>query len=134
MAPTETTLLQALVDAYRRTRNLSLPYNDRAQEYLDWLVKYGLPSGSGFDNGCKLGDTNDYDKRIVIETSFRHMNGNGMYCGWTDHKAIITPAWGGFELRITGQNKNDIKDYIDHVFTDSLTKLVPTYTTWKETQ
>jgi hypothetical protein len=35
----------------------------------------------------------------------------------TEHKVIATPSFqGGFNLRITGRNRNDIKEYIAEEF------------------
>jgi len=45
------------------------------------------------------------------------MDENGYYCGWSDHSIIITPSLAfGFDLRITGRNVRDIKDYMAEVF------------------
>jgi hypothetical protein len=58
---------------------------------------------------------------LVIVTSYHHMNDAGMYDGWTDHKVIVTPSLvHGFVLRITGRNRNDIKEYIADLFQQSL--------------
>jgi hypothetical protein len=45
------------------------------------------------------------------------MNGQGYYTCWTEHQAIITPSMiFGFSLKITGRDKNDIKDYLGELF------------------
>lgn len=80
-----------------------------------------LPSGSGFDSGTKVDLDRSTPDRIVLTTSYHHMNENGMYDGWTDHEVIITPSLQfGFNLRITGRNRNDIKEYMHEVFQAAL--------------
>lgn len=74
-----------------------------------------LPSGSGFDNGTTIESATD--QRIVFRTSFHHMNEGGYYDGWTEHSVIVTPSLSsGFCIRVTGRNRNDIKDYIAELF------------------
>jgi len=44
------------------------------------------------------------------------MNENGYYDGWTSHTVTVTPGWNGPELRITGRDRNQIKDYLYDTF------------------
>jgi hypothetical protein len=61
----------------------------------------------------------------VIDTSFHHMNENGMYDGWTDHQIIITPSFiSGFDIRVTGRNMKGIKEYLIDLFHYVLSKEV----------
>lgn len=87
-----------------------------AQEVFDKTrsqIKEILPCGSGFDEGIRL----DYDRstpeKIILIANFHHMDDIGYYCGWSYHKIIVTPslAW-GFNLKITGRDRRDIKSYI----------------------
>jgi len=94
----------------------------------DWIEKYSnkikliennLPSGSGINSGCKILVDNCNDSKIVIQCDFHHMDDNGYYCGWTEHKCIITPDFNDFNMKITGNNKNMIKDYLfDTIYQD----------------
>ena len=78
-----------------------------------------LPHGSGFDNGTKIESVND--SKIVFSTAFHHMDDNGFYCGWTEHKVIVTASLQhGFIIRCTGKNKRDIKEYIENVLGEIL--------------
>lgn len=81
-----------------------------------------LPSGSGFDDGTRF----DHDKsnvtRLVFHTSFHHMNDVGMYDGWSDHTVTVTPTFSGVDVRVSGRDRNDIKDYIAEVFYDAMTQ------------
>lgn len=50
------------------------------------------------------------------------MNENGMYDGWTEHKAIIKPSLVfGLDLKITGRDRNGIKEYLHDTFMQALT-------------
>ena len=88
-----------------------------------------LPSGSGWDMGTKIeADSHTADKRIHLFGSFHHMNEHGSYDGWTDHSIVVTPSLSfGFALRITGVNRNDIKDYLHELFDHALRQEVSEY-------
>ena len=76
-----------------------------------------LPSGSGIDSGCKIDVENSSSDKVVILFSWHHMNTDGYYDGWTDHKLIVTPRlWNNFDMKITGRDRNYIKDYLYDLF------------------
>lgn len=87
-------------------------HTDRAED----LVEVYMPSGSGFDMGTKIDWQKSNADKIVFDTSFHHMNGNGYYDGWTEHQVVVTPSFQGLNLRVTGRDRNDIKDYIIAIF------------------
>jgi len=77
-----------------------------------------LPSGSGFDAGTQI----EYAgaNKIVLKTAYHHMI-DGYYDGWTEHVVTVTPNLvHGFDLKISGRNKHDVKEYIAEVFYDVL--------------
>ena len=83
---------------------------------LDEFIENNMPSGSGFDSGTKLDDKSK-PERIVFNTSFHHMDDSGGYCGWSEHQVIITPSLQfGFDVRVTGRDRNGIKDYMTEMF------------------
>ena len=87
----------------------------RHSDHLDDLVSE-FPSGSGFDNGTKLDDDSTPEK-LVFNTAFHHMNENGCYNGWTEHQVIVSPSLElEYTIRITGRDRNEIKDYIADCF------------------
>ena len=92
----------------------------RHGERIEALCKQHMPSGSGFDQGTTFNFEDSRRNRLVFDTAFHHMDENGSYCGWTSHQVIITPGFDCFALRVTGRNKNDIKDYIGDVFSIAL--------------
>lgn len=81
-----------------------------------------LPSGCGFDLGTSIVINDCKSNKIVLHTSYHHKNDIGYYDGWTYHDIIVTPSFYDIELRITGKDKNNIKDYIHDTFYSSLTK------------
>jgi len=99
---------------WQLTAAIDADARDRWQDKLDAIMKTA-PSGSGFDNGTKLESISD--KRIVFTTSFHHMNEHGYYDGWTDHQVIVTADLrADFDIRVTGRNKRQIKEYIADTF------------------
>lgn len=92
------------------------------------LTKEFMPSGSGIDSGTKL----DIDEtlrhgaqKLVFTTAFHHMDENGGYDGWTEHKVIVTPSLQfGFDLKITGRDRNEIKGYLHEVYHHALAQIV----------
>lgn len=84
------------------------PHEDLLQELLELL-----PHGSGIDTGIKLNEYETKKDKIYFDLSFHHMDENGYYDGWTDHNLIITPSLSdGYNIRITGRNRNNIKEYL----------------------
>ena len=45
-----------------------------------------------------------------------HHGRHGSYDGWTHHTAVVTPSFDGINLRITGVNRNGIKQYLHDLF------------------
>lgn len=89
------------------------------------LVREYMPSGSGIDDATRL-DSSSTASRLVFTFSFHHMDSNGTYDGWTDHAAIVTPSFvHEFEMRITGRNRNDIKDYLADTIRAALCQVIP---------
>ncbi len=107
-------LLQAIENCEQSPRNVE--WANRHDDRLHSIAYDCLPSGSGIDCGTKIDDTSRPD-RIVLTFSYHHMNENGMYDGWTEHKAIITPSLlSDFDIRITGRDRNMFKDYLYETF------------------
>ena len=91
-----------------------------------------LPSGSGIDSGTTLvgvitgrvARRNGTRERIVFACEFHHMDTHGGYDGWTRHKITVRPSFTGLDIEISGNNRNDIKEYLHDVYYDSLTQIV----------
>lgn len=101
----------------------------------EWLEKWSdeldrieieiLPYGSGFNAGCKVMIGSCSDNKLVIKADFHHMNQNGYYSGWGEYSVIVKPSLRfGFTLKVTGRDRDGIKEYIANVFHELLDKEV----------
>ena len=99
----------------------NIEWRDRHEETLDTLLDH-MPSGSGIDNGCKLDRDGSTRTKLVFDCAYHHMNEHGMYDGWTDHTVTVTPSFQGIEMKISGKDRNDIKDYLHETLHYALTQ------------
>lgn len=84
------------------------------------FVRKTLPSGSGFDIGTVI-DESSTPERLIFSTSYHHRDASGGYCGWSAHQIIVIPSLqSGFNLRITGRNRDGVKEYVQDVFSSIL--------------
>lgn len=97
----------------------------RHREVADRLADQVLPSGSGIDNGTTIDWDKSTGERVVLNADFHHMDECGGYCGWTEHQIIITPSLVyGFSIRVTGRDRNEIKDYLGETYHHALSATV----------
>lgn len=95
----------------------------RHTQTIESLVREHMPSGSGFDSGTQFIFPESKPNRLVFFTEFHHMNDGGYYDGWTKHNVIVTPDLVcGFDLHVTGRDRNNIKDYIGDAFQEALSR------------
>lgn len=98
-------------------------------DQLKTLCQNGLPHGSGIDSTHPeelhgLSVDQSTETRLVFHVSFHHMNDVGYYDGWTEHRIVVTPTFTGFDVRISGRNRNDIKDYLAECYHCALSEIV----------
>ena len=97
-------------------------WKERHEEAIRKLTNE-LPHGSGIDGENEIDLGKSTGEKIVIHTSFHHMNENGMYDGWTDHTLTVRPSLiHGFTMSISGPNRNDIKEYLYETFSYDLNR------------
>jgi hypothetical protein len=117
-------VLQAIQNC-RNTGNNS--WLEKHEDTLHKLVQF-LPHGSGIDSGPDFNwdkSNPENPEKLVFDFSFHHMNDSGMYDGWTDHTLIVKPSLlFGIDLRITGRDRNQIKEYLYETFQHTLESLV----------
>jgi hypothetical protein len=113
---------KAEVTVHRTTNEPKNPeWLDRHTDIIEALVKQHLPSGSGYDSGTKIDLDASTGNKLVFTTAFHHMNEGGYYDGWTEHTVTVTPSLAQkFYLRISGRNRNDIKEMMYQDFDAAL--------------
>ena len=95
-------------------------WTDKHEATVEMLTGL-LPHGSGIDGQRFVDLERSTGERIVIHVEFHHMT-EGMYNGWTDHDIIVTPSLvATIDVKVTGRNKNDIKEYLAEMFDNVLT-------------
>ena len=121
MKPLYRALAGALIALRNCQNSKNTEWEGRHHDRIEKLTKDFMPSGSGINSGTDFDFAVSKPERLVFTTSFHHMNDGGSYDGWTDHTVIVTPSlWNDFDLRITGRNRKDIKDYLHDVFREAL--------------
>lgn len=118
--------IEALVNAEIARVNCVKTHNSKWLENWESRIeqlKSLLPSGSGFDSGTKVVSIGL--ERVVFRTDFHHLNEQG-YNGWTSHSVTVKPSFvGTIDVKITGLDRNSIKDYIAETFYHVLTQEAP---------
>ena len=119
-------LINAIDNCANRTpRNTE--WEDRHTDTIEQLIKDMMPSGSGIDRGTEIDFYRSTDQKLVFTFGFHHMDEHGGYDGWTEHKAIVTPDLAfGMKLKITGRDRNFIKEYLHETYHYALTQEVTT--------
>lgn len=128
----KTTVIEAIhsaLVAQRNCKSRACPNTEwaaRWSAYLDRIARELLPHGSGFDIGTVITSLAADGHGVKFWTEFHHMDDNGGYDGWTQHTIVVRPTFGaGVDLRTTGRDRNQIKDYIADVFGAVLTAELP---------
>lgn len=104
----------------RSMQNGNKEWHARHTDALRAMQRH-LPSGSGIDSGTTIDLDESRGEKIVLRTSFHHMDEQGGYDGWTEHAVTITPSLRfGIEIKISGRDRNDIKSYLADVFQEAL--------------
>ena len=89
-----------------------------------------LPIGNGIEAKSVI-LLKSTEKRIVIDTAYWHPNVSYDTIGflvdirrrWTDHQIVITPSFEGeINIQVSGENVNNIKEYLEEVFRKALMK------------
>lgn len=112
-----------LLVQYNNLMNMASPVISPSKVYsqITALCKEFMPSGSGFDCGTSFDMNASTINKLVFVTSFHHMSEHGTYTNWTEHNVTVTPSFiGGFDIKVSGRNHNNIKDYIGDTFHTAL--------------
>ena len=96
-------------------------WEERHKDRILTLVRDYMPAGAGVDNGTHLNFEASTPEKLVFDVGFHHMSDGGYYTGWTQHKIIITPSLAhGFDIKVTGRDKNGIKEYLADTYHSAL--------------
>lgn len=128
-------LYRALASALEARENCEDYTDPRKREWnrkhtarADALVRAHMPSGAGIDRGTLLDLDKSTPERLVFTFGYHHMHESGVYDGWTEHTAIVTPSLAHtIAIRITGRDRNQIKDYLYQTFDEALRAEVNEY-------
>jgi len=133
-APIYRQLASLLISRANCLKDNNTEWHYRHAESIADLVQCYLPDGSGFDNGTEMDVERSTPDKLVFTTSYHHMNDGGMYDGWTSHTVTVRPSLAfGIEVKVSGSNRNDIKDDIWETFHYALTREVEqTANGWKD--
>ncbi len=109
---------------------LNTKWGSKWDDLIDYLQRNHLPHGSGFDCGCKVVEEECVSGlKLVIGFSYHHMDDNGYYDGWSDHKAIVIPYFDGIGVTIKGAlprkyraSKEYFSDTLHYALTNTITQ------------
>jgi len=126
MKETVVSRLARAVDAHLRSvAHGNTEWTLKHEEEIERLMDL-LPSGSGWDNGTKIDLDRSTGERIILYGGYHHMNESGMYDGWTEHEIWVRASLvSGIDLKITGRDRHEIKDYLYEMFQYALTRDAP---------
>jgi hypothetical protein len=121
-----------LIVAYKNSvASGNAEWRDRHMNAIEEIAREKLPSGSGIDGGTKIdvkasnvGTVHKGPEKIVLTAGYHHMDENGFYSGWTNHTITVSPSFDGLDIKISGPNKNDVKEYLGEVYYEALTQTV----------
>ncbi len=120
-------LYQELASLVQARRNCVATNNgewrDNHEKTIFALCKNFMPSGGGVDCGTKIDLDASTGERLVFDTGYHHMNENGYYDEWTTHRIIVKPSLlFGLDIRITGRDRNQIKEHLHEIVHADLTQ------------
>jgi len=121
----ETINICELSNCFNAWKQCNEEWKEKHEDRINELLKI-LPSGSGIDQGIKFDWEESKKEKLIFTFGYHHMK-DGYYSGWTEHKLILTPSFfGGYDMKITGINRNMIKDYLYDAFSDTFS-FIPNY-------
>lgn len=125
--PTSTILYKHLATVVQARLNCQCSMSTHAEwfekhtEQIRLLIRDFMPSGSGWDHGTTLDLDKSHGDKLVFGGAYHHMDDAGYYDGWTQHHVTVMPSLQfGYHIRISGPNRNDIKEYLVDTFAYAL--------------
>ena len=110
---------------------------DITESYIKVEIENAFPSGGGFECGTKFDleaaaaeITTDAGRilplrRLQFSVEYHHLDDLGYYDGWTQHVVTVRPDLEtGFDISVSGRDRNEIKDLIAEIFSELLCREV----------
>ena len=104
-----------LSNCFNAWKSCNEEWKGKHEERINNLLQL-LPSGSGIDAGVNFDWAGSKKDKLIFTFGYHHLNEVGYYDGWTQHKLILTPSFSGYDMKITGADKNMVKDYLYDTF------------------
>ncbi|MFY7937382.1 MAG: hypothetical protein ACOVOQ_08395 [Flavobacterium sp.] len=90
------------------------------KEVLPIRLNPVIKDGNRIEAGCVI-SLKSTKKRIVIDTLYWHTNDSDETSRCTAHQVVITPSFEDeINIRITGKNEDNVKEYLHNIFRESL--------------
>lgn len=107
------------------SNNANTSFNkDDAKKRILYYEQHILPHGSGIDSGCSVDIMKSGIDKVTIDVPHHDMDENGMYCGWSYYRVVVTMNFAGLNVKVTGGKKAD-REYIRELMQNAL-EYVPT--------
>lgn len=118
-------ILASTIDARENCRKSgNTEWFERHSDTIDEIMKTA-PSGSGIDSGTKIDMERSTGDKLIFTFGYHHMDESGYYVEWTDHVLTVRPSLQfGIDLKISGRDRNDIKEMLYEEYTDWLKEVV----------
>lgn len=125
-------IYQAIATALQAKQNCEASGNEEWRmiwaDRITYLCRNHLPSGAGVDGGTPIDWDKSRPERLTFLMAFHHMDECGGYSGWSYHSAIVTASLThGFDIRMTGRDRNGIKDYLAETLHGALSEEAPAW-------
>jgi hypothetical protein len=115
--------IASTIDARLRCLQTDNPHATIHTAFLEYIERNLLPSGAGVDSGTTIDLDKSTGDKVILHTSYHHMNEGGCYDGWTEHTITVRASLiHELDLTISGRNRNDIKTYLYDLFNDCLSR------------
>ena len=113
--------IASIFNALQNCRKSGNEFAKTHESNLSGLIYDFMPHGSGIDHGVTFEESESNSEKLVFSFGYHHMDKNGYYNGWTDHKLIVKASLQfEIDLKITGRDRNQIKEYLYETFSHAL--------------
>jgi hypothetical protein len=116
-------LYQELASKVNWALNATNAWRAIAEQDVENLVDC-LPHGSGIDGKTTVDFDRSTAEKLVLTSSYHHMDEMGGYDGWTSFTVVVKPSLvNGIDVKVVGafpRKYNDTREYLGEVFDQGL--------------